>query len=130
MPTLNTGLLRQVVEHAEWDGLGVEAIAVKFVTHGGLEVVKYGVEGHAIAIEYPGALWHWEQHPDYEADRYATLVTVDGSLKKPGRNAAHVARKLLGLDAAQAERLFSVADLGELQRVAAELIELAEAGAS
>lgn len=129
MSTPNTGLLQQVAEHVEWYGLEPQVIAARRVRYD-VQVVTYGVEGHAIDIEHPAALWHWEQHPANADEQYATLVTPDGSLKKPGRNASHVARQLLGLDRSQADRLFGAQTADAAQQIIAELIKEADAAAS
>lgn len=135
MPTINVDLLRQVLLEVDYSGWNPHVIAYREAEdRDGFRSITYGVEGHAIALAHPEALWHW--HPDSDSSglplpggdgaEFAVLVSVDGSRKKPGRNASHVARKLLGLDVAQAEQLFGAQSVEELRKFATELLELAE----
>lgn len=129
MPTPNAELLRDVLREVEyypqwWDP---KSIARRDSDDDDDEfpMTYYGVEGHAIQLTNPAALWHWQRDPDHEGAWFAVLVTLDGSRKKPGRNAAFVARQLLGLDREQAERLFGADTIEKLRQVVAELCEAA-----
>jgi hypothetical protein len=118
METPNVELLRQVLLEIDYQGWSPDVIAYRGQEdRDGFRHTAYGVEGLAITEVHPKAVWHWHPDPENEGADFAVLVTVDGSLKKPGRNASHVARKLLGLDVEQAERLFGAATIEELRLV-------------
>jgi hypothetical protein len=120
MATLDVELLRRVLERVQYypNGWDPTRIARRDpVDRDGWRYLVFGVEGHAIESVHDDALWHWLPDPDRDGAEFALLVTVDGSRKKPGRNASFVARKLLGLDVEQAERLFGAATIEELRLV-------------
>lgn len=124
MPTPNAELLREMLEEIEfrfpyWDPKMIAARRQDSESYTGRDT-SFGVEGHAINVRYPGAIWH--SVPDqWEGHQFAVLVAVDGSRKSPGRNASFVARKLLGLDREQADRLFGAATIEDVRLVVAEL---------
>lgn len=123
MPTPDVELLREMLEEIEfcfpyWDP---KVIAARRQDSESYWDTSFGVEGHAINVRYPGAIWHWVPDPEWEGHQFAVLVAVDGSRKSPGRNASFVARKLLGLDREQADRLFGAATIEDVRLVVAEL---------
>jgi hypothetical protein len=123
MATPNAELLQQVLAEVECGYSGdLTRIARRDAEdRDGWRLIAYGVEGHAIALSHPEAVWHWQPDPDQDGAELAVLVSVDGSRKKPGRSALFVARKLLGLDREQADRLFGAETIDEVRRIVGEL---------
>lgn len=127
MPTPNVDLLREALQEIEYSPNYWSPDVIAYCEDDEWGIVTYGFEGHAIALTHPDAVWHWVSQRDslssdkFGYGRFAVLVSVDGSRKKPGRNASYVARKLLGLDAAQADRLFGARTIDEVRRIVGEL---------
>jgi hypothetical protein len=122
MATPNVELLRQVLLEIDYQGWSPDVIAYRgAVDRDGFRHTTYGVEGHAIIEAHPKAVWHWHPDPENEGAEFAVLVSADGSLKKPGRNASYMARKLLGLDPEQADWPFGARTIDEVRRIVGEL---------